>query len=124
MLKKLEMYPEHILRLGLGLVLVYIGFYVFFDEGESFSLFINFFSFLPNLILFIKIFSVFQIIAGICLLAGIFLRFISLIIFWQFLFALIIAGVDLSTYKDFGLMMLALALFVLSSKKTLQVKTE
>jgi len=124
MLKKLEMYPEHILRLGLGLILVYMGFYLFFDQGESFSVFTTFFSFLPNLALFIKIFSIIQVVAGVCLLAGLFLRIVSFIVFWEFLFGLIISGVDVSTYKDFGLMTLALALFVLSSKKIPQVKTE
>ncbi|MEW6617110.1 MAG: hypothetical protein AB1333_01685 [Patescibacteria group bacterium] len=116
MVKKLEMHPEHILRLGLGLVLVYMGFYTFFDGGESFSAYVTFFSFLPNIEFFVKIFSVFQIIAGICFLAGLLLRTISFVIFWEFLLGLIIGGADISTYKDFGLMTSALALFVLSKK--------
>jgi|GEM_PF-2463761 len=124
MVKKLEMYPEHILRLGLGLILVYMGLYIFFDHGESFSVFATFFSFLPNIALYIKIFSIFQVIAGVCLLAGLFLRIVSFIIFWEFLFGLVIGGVDLTTYKDFGLMTSALALFVLSSKKISQIKVE
>lgn len=122
MLKKLEIHPDHILRLGLGFVLIYIGLSIFSDQGELFPFLTNFFLFLPNLALFVKIFSAFQIIAGICLLAGIFVRFFSFILFWQFLLALIINGVDLSTYKDFGLITSALALFVLSSKKTSSIK--
>jgi uncharacterized membrane protein YphA (DoxX/SURF4 family) len=124
MLKKLEMYPEHILRLGLGLILVYMGFYIFFDQSESFSIYTTFFSFLPHITIFIKIFSVFQVVAGVCLLAGLFLEIVSFIIFWEFLFGLVIGGVDVSTYKDFGLMTSALALFVLSSKKISKVNTK
>lgn len=72
-------------------------------------------SFLPQETLII-IAGVFCILLAVLFFAGLFLRVSSLLAFFYFFGILVFYGANDITFHDFGLMMMALAVFLLSQK--------
>lgn len=64
--------------------------------------------------IFLYLHSGFELILGVLFLIGIFPKIISLLTFFDIFAILIFYGVDDVTFRDFGLMMASLALFLIS----------
>ncbi len=112
--KKLS--PILILRIGLGLTLLYASLHMFFDP-------VSWIGFVPRWIgqivdaqTFLTIHSAFELLLAILLLFGIFLSAASLVAFLDFASILVFYGVDDITFRDFGLALAALTLFLLIIK--------
>lgn len=112
-IKKLD--PAVLLRIGLGGTMVYAGTSIIANTQAWLG-------FTPQWILNISPIDgttllighgVFELILGLLLVFGVFLRLSSLVAFFDLLFIVVFIGVDLVTFRDFGLLMAALALFVL-----------
>ncbi|MEK7162429.1 MAG: DoxX family membrane protein [Patescibacteria group bacterium] len=117
--KNPKLSPVLILRIGLGLTLLYASLHMFFDP-------VSWVGFIPQWVrqiidprTFLYIHSAFEFILSVLLLRGIFLPAVSFIVFLDFTSILLFYGVDDITFRDFGLAMAALALFTssINSKK-------
>lgn len=114
--------PTLALRIGLGFIFIYAGV-------MSFSAPENWIGFVPpwieNIIkplIFLQVHAAFEIILGLTLLTGIVLPAAALIAFFNIFAILFFYGVDDVTFRDFGLLMTALALFLLSTKERTAIK--
>jgi len=113
-LKNLNLKPVLALRLGLGLVLIYAGIGMFANP-ESWVGYVP--SWLGKIIApetFLTVHGVFELILGVLIITGFFLPFASLLLFLDMGSILLFYGVDDVTFRDFGLLMSALALFLLT----------
>lgn len=100
------------LRLGLGLVFIYAGLNSLIDP-ESWVGYIPQFIFgIMGANTFLAIHSVLELIIGLSLLVGIKIQIASLAAFLSISSILIFYGVDNITFRDFGLALAALALFI------------
>lgn len=109
--------PMFVLRIGLGLTLIYAGAHILSDT-------VTWVEFIPPWLyklispsLFLTIHGIEELILGVLLLAGIFLPAVSILTFLDMLSIVIFYGVDDISFRDFGLMMAALALFLLTRKR-------
>lgn len=110
--------PIMLLRLGLGLVFLYAGLHALIDP-------LSWIGFVPQWVgrimppaTFLTIHSIFELALGAALL--IFERALpatSLLAALDLAAILLLYGVDDATFRDFGLVMMALALFLLSQKQ-------
>lgn len=101
-----------VLRLGLGLVFIYAGLDSLI-EPESWAGYIPQFIFgIIEKNTFLTAYAIFELAIGLSLLIGIKLKIASFIAFLSILSILIFYGVDNITFRDFGLALAALALFI------------
>lgn len=107
------MKPVLALRLGLGLVLVYAGIGMFANPE-------NWVGYVPQWLgkiiapeTFLVVHGVFELVLGVSIVTGFFLPIASLLLFLDMGSILLFYGVDDVTFRDFGLLMSALALFLL-----------
>jgi len=115
--------PAFVLRIGLGLTLLYAGAHMIGDT-------VTWAGFIPPWMykivspsLFLTIHGIGELLLGALFLAGLFLPAISLLTFLDMLSIMVFYGVDDISFRDFGLMMAALALFLLS-RNTRKKETE
>lgn len=115
-IKKLD--PAMILRIGLGGTMVYAGTSII-TNAQSWL------GFTPQWLLnilpmdgvtFLMIHGIFELVLGLFLVSGFLLKLSSLIAFFDLLLIIVFAGIDLITFRDFGLLMSALALFILVAR--------
>lgn len=115
-IKKLD--PIVLLRIGLGGTMVYAGTSIIANTQAWLG-------FIPQWILNISPIDgmsllighgVFELILGLLLVFGVLLKLSSLVAFFDLLFIIVFVGVDLVTFRDFGLLMMALALFILVNR--------
>lgn len=112
-LRNLKLKPVLVLRIGLGLTLIYAAVGIFTNPAAWVG-------FVPVWLqvlggdLFLYGHAVFELILGLALLFGFFLPLVSFLIFLDLLAILLFYGVDDVTFRDFGLLMASLALFLLS----------
>lgn len=109
--------PSFVLRVGLGLTLIYAGAHIMGDT-------VTWSGFIPPWLyklmspsLFLTIHGIGELILGVLLLAGFFIPTISILTFLDMLSIMVFYGVDDISFRDFGLMMAALALFLLVRKR-------
>lgn len=100
------------LRLGLAAVLLYAGIRILIEP-------LNWLGFVPQWVevmmpreVFLKSHGFFEIGLGIGILAGVWLPLLAAIALLDFLSILIFFGIDDITFRDIGLVFMALALFL------------
>ncbi|MEX1014281.1 MAG: hypothetical protein WDZ80_03925 [Candidatus Paceibacterota bacterium] len=110
--------PIIILRVGLGAVFVYAGI-------SSLAIPTLWSGFIPSWLLeffdesiLIIVHGIIQTAIGALLLLGYWLKEISLAAFFDILLIIIFFGIDPVTFRDFGLLMMALALFFMVNPKS------
>ena len=115
--KNFALTPVLALRLGLSLVFIYATLHMLLDPQ-------NWLGFVPNWIgklidpkLFLTIHSIFELLLGLAILFGWFLEPASLIAALDLAAIIVFFGVDDITFRDFGLLMAAVALFLLATQK-------
>ncbi len=109
--------PEFILRIGLGLTFLYAGLHVIFDSTSWIGFIPHWLQTLVNPHLFLTIHGIAEIVLGGLILGGLFLQVASLLAFLDLFSILVFYGVDDVTFRDFGLMMAALTLFLLVKRR-------
>ena len=114
-IKKLT--PEFVLRIGLGMTFLYAGLHVAFDPTSWIGFVPHWLGMIVNPHLFLVIHGIAEIILGGLILSGFFLPAASLLVFLDLFSILVFYGVDDATFRDFGLMMAVLALFLLVRKR-------
>ncbi|MCP6719796.1 MAG: DoxX family protein [Patescibacteria group bacterium] len=109
--------PALALRIGLGLTLIYAGVNMFLNP-------FNWIGFIPRWIgniidpqTFLYIHSTFELVLGLILIIGLWLPLAALLMFLNMFAILLFFGVDDITFRDFGLLMAALALFLLAVER-------
>ncbi len=112
--RNLKLKPVLVLRLGLGLVLIYAGIGMFANPE-------NWAGYVPQWLgeivapeTFLTVHGVFELILGVLIITGFFLPLASFLLFLDMGSILIFYGVDDVTFRDFGLLMSALALFLMT----------
>ena len=120
-LKNLDAKPVIALRLGLGFVLIYAGASILANPESWIGYVPQWVGKIAAPETFLMAHGVFELILGVLMLTGFFLPIASLILFLDMGTILLFYGVDDVTFRDFGLLMSALALFLLSVKKKLTV---
>jgi len=115
--ENMKLSPVFILRIGLGLTLLYASLHMFLDPAAWTPFIPHWVGAIVNPQIFLAIHSVFELILGVLLLCGWLLPGASLLVFLDFVSILIFYGVDDLTFRDFGLVMAALALFVILTNK-------
>ncbi len=115
--ENVKLSPVFILRIGLGLALLYASLHMFLDPAAWTPFIPSWVGAIINPQTFLAIHSAFELILGILLLCGWLLPGVSLLVFLDFVSIIIFYGVDDITFRDFGLAMAALALFVLVTNK-------
>ena len=114
-IKKLT--PEFVLRIGVGLTFLYAGLHVAFDPTSWIGFVPHWLGTIINPYLFLTIHGIVEIILGALILSGFFIPIASLLAFLDLFSILVFYGVDDTTFRDFGLMMAVLALFLLSRRR-------
>lgn len=115
--KNLELKPAAVLRFGLGLVLIYAGIHMFFDPLSWLGFVPAWLAGLINAKTFLYIHAVAEFFLGLFLLFDWLTSLISFLVFADFLVIILFYGIDEVTFRDFGLMMAALSLFLLVRSK-------
>jgi uncharacterized membrane protein YphA (DoxX/SURF4 family) len=110
--------PALALRIGLGLTFIYAGIMSFLAPE-------NWIGFVPQWIgsiidpmIFLQIHAGFEIVLGLALLVGLWLPLVALLAFLDIFAILLFYGIDEVTFRDFGLLMAALALYLLISNNS------
>ncbi|MEK7086928.1 MAG: DoxX family membrane protein [Patescibacteria group bacterium] len=109
--------PTLLIRIGLAAVFIYAGIHTLFNYQSWIGFAPGWIQSVLDPKIFLYFHAVFELILGAGMLAGIFLPIFSLAAFFDILAILIFYGVDEITFRDFGLAMTALALFLMSLKK-------
>lgn len=114
--KNIKLNPVLILRLGLGAVFIYAGL----SSLMSPFLWVGFVPQWVGVIMpvetFLIFYGVFEVLLGVTFISGFSLRAASVLAFLSLLSIIVFFGVDEITFRDFGLLMMALALFLLSKE--------
>ncbi len=112
--KKLS--PVLLLRIGLGLVFIYAGSHAIAEPGALTGFVPSWLGHMINPITLIYIHGAFELALGLGIIIGFFLPILSFLSFLDFLAIIIFFGVDDITFRDFGLLMSALALFLMTRR--------
>ena len=113
--KKLS--PVLLLRIGLGLVFIYAGAHSIADPGAWTGFVPGWLGNVLNPVTFVYIHGAFELALGLGIIIGLFLPVLSFLAFLDFFAILVFFGVDDVTFRDFGLLMSALALFLFTRKE-------
>lgn len=109
--------PVLILRIGLGLVFIYAGAHAIADPVSWTGFVPQWLGHIVSPVTFVYIHGAFELALGLGLVIGLFLPILSFLAFLDFFAILVFFGVDDVTFRDFGLLMSALALFFFTSKE-------
>lgn len=116
--KQTPVSPVMLLRLGLGLVFLYAGVHALVDPQSWIGFVPHWASVIIPAATFLMVHSIFELLLGVLFLVGKWwLPALSFIAAIDLGAILVLYGVDDTTFRDFGLVMAALALFLLSQKK-------
>ncbi len=113
----MKLNPVLVLRIGLAAVFIYAGIHMFFDPQSWIGFVPDWVDKILDRQTFLHIHSGIELLLGILLLLGVFLPFVSLVVFFDIVAILLFYGIDDITFRDFGLAMMALALFLAATKK-------
>lgn len=109
--------PTLLIRIGLAAVFIYAGIHTLFNYQSWLGFAPSWIQSVLDPKIFLYLHAVFELVLGLGILAGAFLPIFSLAAFFDILAILIFYGVDEITFRDASLLMTALALFLMSSKK-------
>ena len=112
--KNLSLKPVLALRLGLGLVLIYAGVSILANPDSWIGYVPQWVGKIAAPETFLTVHGIFELILGALIITGFFLPIASLLLFLDMGSILLFYGVDDVTFRDFGLLMSAFALFLLS----------
>ncbi len=113
---KININPSLLLRIGLSGVFIYTGISIITSPGRWIDFLPDWIETLISSQTFLTAYGTLELALGILLLLGIFLPIISFLTFLNLLVIMIFAGIGDITFRDFGLSMAALALFIISVK--------
>jgi uncharacterized membrane protein YphA (DoxX/SURF4 family) len=114
--KELNINPSLPLRIGLGGTFVYAGLSIITSPERWVDFIPEYISRFIAESHFIVFYGILEIILGILLLSGFFISLVSFIAFVNLLFIMAFWGINDTTFRDFGLSMAALTLFIISLK--------
>ena len=114
--KDIKLNPVLMLRLGLGAVFIYAGLSSLVSPFSWVGFVPQWVGVIMPIETFLIFHGVFEVLLGVVLISGFFLRIVSILAFLSLLSIIVFFGVDEITFRDFGLLMMALALFLLSKK--------
>jgi len=106
--------PKSLIRIGLGAVFLYAGISALINPMAWVGFVPSWVSVITTPFVFLAGHAVFQILIAIVLFSGVKLRVAASIAFIDILGILVFFGVDDVTFRDFGLLTAAAALFFLS----------
>jgi uncharacterized membrane protein YphA (DoxX/SURF4 family) len=109
--------PILLLRIGLGLIFIYAGSHAIADPGAWTGFVPGWLGNMINPVIFIYIHGAFELVLGLGIILGLVLPILSFLAFLDFLAIIVFFGVDDVTFRDFGLLMSALALFLMTRKE-------
>lgn len=109
--------PQTLLRLGLGLAFIYAGLHSLVDPGSWMEYAPSWIEFIVEKELFLAVFASFEVLLGVFLIIGRFLYMTSILAFATIFGILVFNGVGDVTFRDFGLMVSAAALTLISKGK-------
>jgi uncharacterized membrane protein YphA (DoxX/SURF4 family) len=112
--KGLNINPSLPLRIGLGGTFIYAGLSIITSPERWIGFIPEYISHLITESSFIIFYGILEIALGILLLSGFFISLVSFIAFVNLLFIIAFFGINDTTFRDFGLSMAALTLFILS----------
>ncbi len=112
--KKLS--PVLLLRIGLGLVFIYAGAHQIADPGAWTGFVPGWLGQIISPLTFIYIHGAFELALGLGIIIGFYLPILALIGALDLFAILIFFGVDDVTFRDFGLLMASLALFLFTGE--------
>ncbi len=115
-LKKLH--PLAILRIGLGLTFVYAASGALLNPMSWAEYVPAWVEAIMSVQTFLYVHATFELALGLALVSGFKPRIVSFIAFLDILVILVFYGFSDETFRDFGLLMTALALFMLSEEKS------
>jgi len=114
-LKELQLIkPALVLRIGLGLIFIYAGLHMLQDPQNWVGFVPSWIETIINRQTFLYIHAIFELILGVLFLVGLWLPLISFMAFFDFFAILLFFGIDDTTFRDIGLLMMTLALFLIS----------
>lgn len=109
--------PQFVLRIGLAGVFLYAGL----SSLMSPDLWIGFIpTWVSSIIpadIFLLVHGIMEVVLAFLLVGGVFLPFASFVAFADLLSIILFFGIDEVTFRDFGLLAAALALYLLSKKR-------
>jgi len=105
------------LRIGLGLILTYAAVHMITDSEAWIGFVPKWVSKIIDIQTFLYLHASLELIFGILLILGILLPAVSFLVFLDFLAILIFFGIDDVTFRDFGLLMASMALFLITCAK-------
>lgn len=103
-----------LLRVGLGLTFIYAGLNILIDASAWLGFVPHWLKKIINPETFLFWHGLGEVGLGVLILIGFFLPLVSLIAFFDLTAILIFYGIDLISFRDFGLLTAALALAVLT----------
>lgn len=109
--------PVLALRIGLGLTLIYASVYMFLDPFSWVGFIPHWIGNIINPQTFLYAHAAFELVLGLMLIVGWWLPLAALLMFFNMFAILLLFGVNDVTFRDFGLLMAALALLLLSTEK-------
>ena len=109
--------PRIALRIGLGFTFIYAGVYSFLDPTSWIGFIPLWIANIIDAEILISIHAVIQLVLGLALLTGFLLPLISFISFFDILAILLFYGIDAITFRDSGLLMATLGLFLLAIER-------
>lgn len=109
---KFQLNSETVLRVGLGLTLLYAGVGGLVNSQSWVGFIPDWVGAIVSREVFLLLHSIVQIILAIGIIGGIQLKILSLVAFFDVISILVFYGIDEITFRDFGLAMMALALFL------------
>jgi len=109
--------PAMALRIGLGLILTYAAVHMITDSEAWIGFVPKWVSKIIDIQTFLYLHASLELIFGILLILGILLPAVSFLVFLDFLAILIFFGIDDVTFRDFGLLMASMALFLITCAK-------
>lgn len=107
--------PERVLRFGLGVVFLYAGIAAISDPTTWVSFVPAWISAILSPLSFLWIHAIAELILGVSLILGIYIPIASLAGALDLLSILVFYGIDAITFRDVGLFLAAIALFLLAS---------
>ncbi len=105
-----------VLRIGLALVFLYASTQMFANPSDWIGFVPSWVGAILPIETFLWIHAIFELLLGLMLLVGLWLHIGSFLAFIDFLSILIFYGIDVVTFRDFGLLMASLALFLLVAR--------
>ena len=115
-MKKLQLNAPFLITFGLGLTFIYAGVDALANPANWIGYIPQWTSVIMPREYLLAAHAMFELLLGIMLIAHLYLHAVSFIVACDIAIILLISGVDAVTFRDFGLLMAAIALFILTQK--------